>query len=106
MKTFICFLLFLTCSAALADDSDHIYINVGQANVKKSLIAVTPFLLLSSASEGSKPKEVGTELFNTISNDVWEIYQVYGIEAARNCLIHEIVEVLEYNGTYISQRVH
>jgi len=43
-------------------------------------------------------------MFNTISNDVWEIYQVYGIEAARNCLIHEISEVLEYNGTYISPR--
>jgi DNA-directed RNA polymerase II subunit RPB1 len=44
------------------------------------------------------------DMFNTISIDVWEIYQVYGIEAARNCLIHEIVEVLEYSGTSISRR--
>jgi DNA-directed RNA polymerase II subunit RPB1 len=42
--------------------------------------------------------------FNTISNDVWEIYKNYGIEAARNCLIYEIVEVLEYSGTSISRR--
>lgn len=40
----------------------------------------------------------------TISNNVWEVYQVYGIEAARNCLIYEIVEVLEYSGSSISQR--
>lgn len=44
------------------------------------------------------------DVFNTVSNDVWEVYKVYGVEAARNCLIHEIVEVLEYNGTYISKR--
>lgn len=40
----------------------------------------------------------------TISNNVWEIYRIYGIEAARNCLIHEIVEVLEYSGSSISLR--
>src|SRR5439155_24883768 len=44
------------------------------------------------------------DLTNTISNDVWEIYKVYGIEAARSCLIHEINEVLEYSGTSITQR--
>jgi DNA-directed RNA polymerase II subunit RPB1 len=42
--------------------------------------------------------------FNTICNDVWEVYQVYGIEAARSCLINEIVEVLEYSGSSINQR--
>ena len=44
------------------------------------------------------------DMYNTISNEVWEVYQVYGIEAARNCLIREIVAVLEYNGTYIAPR--
>lgn len=42
--------------------------------------------------------------YNTISNNVWEIYEIYGVEAARNCLINELNEVMEYNGTYISQR--
>lgn len=41
---------------------------------------------------------------NTMSNNVWEIYEIYGIEAARESLIHEISAVLEKNGTYISPR--
>ena len=47
---------------------------------------------------------LNVDQYNTISTDVWEIYKIYGIEAARSCLIHEIIEVLDYNGTYISQR--
>jgi DNA-directed RNA polymerase II subunit RPB1 len=42
--------------------------------------------------------------FNTVSNDVWEIYQSYGIEAARASLIHELVEVLEFHDTYVARR--
>ena len=44
------------------------------------------------------------DAYNTISNNVWEVYQVYGVEAARSCLIHEITEVLEYSGTAINDR--
>lgn len=44
------------------------------------------------------------DMYNTLSNDVWEIYSVYGIEAARSSLIHEINEVLYFSGTTISQR--
>lgn len=35
--------------------------------------------------------------YNTTTNDVWETYRIYGIEAARNCLIHEINAVMEAN---------
>ena len=40
----------------------------------------------------------------TISNDIIEIYEVLGIEAARNKLIEEITGVVEYEGSYINSR--
>jgi DNA-directed RNA polymerase II subunit RPB1 len=44
------------------------------------------------------------DTYNTVSNDVWEIYQLYGIEAARKCIVSEINQLLEYNETYIQER--
>ncbi len=38
----------------------------------------------------------------TISNDITEIYNVLGKEAARQCLYNEISEVLEYDGSYVN----
>lgn len=59
-------------------------------------------------TEGTNLLEVmrlpNVDMFRTVSNDVWEIYQIYGIEAARKCLIREIELLLEYNETYIQQR--
>lgn len=44
------------------------------------------------------------DTYRTVSNDVWEIYKIYGIEAARKCIITEIVQLLEFNETYIQER--
>ena len=38
----------------------------------------------------------------TISNDIVEIYNVLGIEAARQAICNELVEVVEFDGTYIN----
>lgn len=38
----------------------------------------------------------------TISNDIIEIYNVLGIEAARQTIYNELVEVVEFDGTYIN----
>jgi DNA-directed RNA polymerase beta' subunit len=38
----------------------------------------------------------------TISNDIVEIYNVLGIEAARQSIYNELVEVVEFDGTYIN----
>ncbi len=55
----------------LAEDSDtRVYIKVGEASIKKSLIAVPPFALLSTASLAPNHKQIGTDLFNTIINDI------------------------------------
>ena len=38
----------------------------------------------------------------TISNNIIEIYNVFGIEAARQTIYNELAEVIEFDGTYIN----
>jgi DNA-directed RNA polymerase II subunit RPB1 len=38
----------------------------------------------------------------TVSNDIMEIYNVLGMEAARQCIYNEATEVLEFDGSYIN----
>ena len=38
----------------------------------------------------------------TFSNDIVEIYNVLGIEAARQIIYNELVDVVEFDGTYIN----
>lgn len=38
----------------------------------------------------------------TVSNDIGEIYNVLGMEAARQCIFNELAEVLEFDGSYVN----
>jgi len=38
----------------------------------------------------------------TVSNDIQEIYKIFGIEAARNAIFQELTEVIEFDSTYIN----
>jgi DNA-directed RNA polymerase II subunit RPB1 len=38
----------------------------------------------------------------TITNDIMEVYKVLGIEAARQTILNEIAEVIQFDGTYIN----
>lgn len=38
----------------------------------------------------------------TISNDITEIYDVLGMEAARQCIYNELADVLEFDGAYVN----
>ena len=38
----------------------------------------------------------------TITNNIVEVYNVLGIEAARNCIYDELIDVIEFDGTYIN----
>jgi DNA-directed RNA polymerase II subunit RPB1 len=38
----------------------------------------------------------------SFSNDIMEIYNVLGIEAARQAIFNELVDVIEFDGTYIN----
>ena len=40
----------------------------------------------------------------TFSNDIVEIYNVLGIEAARQAILNEFIDVIEFDGTYINYR--
>ena len=44
------------------------------------------------------------DFINTYSNDIIEINNFLGIEAARQLLIEQITEVIEYEGSYINDR--
>ena len=59
-------------------------------------------------TEGSNLKEVlkvdGVDPTRTISNDIYEVAEVLGIEAARNVIIKEITEVLEEQGLDVDIR--
>lgn len=40
--------------------------------------------------------------YHTFSNDIIEVYNVLGIEASRQIIYNELVEVIEFDGTYIN----
>jgi len=69
---FVCTLTVLSLFLSLrlcADDGDSVYIKVGSAKLKKSLIALPPLHFLGSPSKVSLSQSVGSEIFNTIWND-------------------------------------
>jgi DNA-directed RNA polymerase beta' subunit/intein/homing endonuclease len=113
------------------DQSDHIYVlknfqdnllnNLvlrGVKGIKKALIRkITDSV---RKHEGSYVKRetwvldtIGTNLMDilaldyidpkrTFSNDIQEIYRVFGIEAARQAIFNELSEVLEHDGAHIN----
>lgn len=42
------------------------------------------------------------DVTRTISNDIQEIYNLFGIEAARQAIFNELTEVIEFDSTYIN----
>ena len=38
----------------------------------------------------------------TTTNDIIEVYSILGLEAARQCIYNELIEVIEFDGTYIN----
>ena len=61
--------LFIFCTTTLAQ-SGQIYIDVGQATVKKSLIAFPPLLYFGSEPQNKKHIDIGQDLFKVIFNDL------------------------------------
>ena len=46
----------------------------------------------------------GVDATRTMSDNMWEVYNVLGIEAARKFLVKEATAVLSFDGTYINPR--
>ena len=63
-------LAILTSGTAYSQNKQGgLFINVGSANLKKSLVALPPFQYLGS-SKGRNQLKVGKELFNTVFNNI------------------------------------
>lgn len=43
------------------------------------------------------------DFVNSYSNDMWEIYQLFGIEATYQFLIEEFTNIIQYDGSYINE---
>ena len=46
----------------------------------------------------------GVDYTRTISNDIYEVYEIFGIEAAKTVLMNEIKQVIEGAGSYVNFR--
>jgi DNA-directed RNA polymerase II subunit RPB1 len=59
-------------------------------------------------TQGTALREVltveGVNIHRTYSNDLWQIVDVFGIEAARAALMHELGNVLSFDGSYVNNR--
>ena len=42
------------------------------------------------------------DVTRTVSNDIQEVYRIFGIEAARQAIFNELTEVIEFDSTYIN----
>ena len=54
-------------------------------------------------SDGTNLKDIITNRFvdatRTISNDIWEVYEIFGIEASRNLIIEQLMETINSDGS-------
>ena len=59
-------------------------------------------------TEGSNLEDIlthpGVNPYETTSNNIWEIYRILGIEAARQMLYKEISDVFAMSGAYVNSR--
>ena len=113
------------------DQSDHIYLLKnfqdklmqsivlrGVENINKVILRKIKDNVVENLGEYKKQEiwvldTIGTNLLNvlgldyidptrTFSNDIVEVYNVLGIEAARQTIYNEIVDVIEFDGVYIN----
>ncbi|KAL7620403.1 DNA-directed RNA polymerase II core subunit rpo21 [Parahypoxylon ruwenzoriense] len=59
-------------------------------------------------TQGTSLREVlavpGVDAKRTITNDLWQTVEVFGIEAARGALLNELRRVLAFDGSYVNER--
>jgi len=59
-------------------------------------------------TQGTALREVltveGVDVRRTYTNDLWQVVDVFGIEAARSALMRELTDVLAFDGSYVNHR--
>ena len=82
----------------LTQNDSYIKIDGEYINKKKLLIEVEGNSLLDILTE----EYINSEM--TYSNNIRDICEIFGIEAARESLIRELTELISYDGTYVNSR--
>lgn len=72
MKLRVLLIVLLTLFVPLthADEASQIYIDIGQGQVKKSLMALTPLLYVGTQASSAKHIQAGQNLYRVIFNDL------------------------------------
>jgi DNA-directed RNA polymerase subunit A" len=79
----------------------------GVKNINRALIRKEKdeYVIYTEGSNFKRALKIkGVDPVRTVTNDIREIYKVLGIEAARNAIIKEIIDVLEEQGLEVDQR--
>ena len=90
---------FLTrgCALSTADDGSQIAIK-GDPRCEEWYLDTS----------GSALREVlavdGVDATRTTTNDLWQVVDVFGIEATRSALLRELIQVLAFDGSYVNFR--
>lgn len=69
-KTFFFFFLCSLLIGHISVNAEDIYIDVGQAQVKKSLLAATPIHYLGSQKTNKSHLEIGEQIYKVMNNDL------------------------------------
>ena len=80
-------------------EQDYYTYSGGEINKEKTWILETDGVNLLDVFNSSY-----VDFIHTYSNDIIEVYECLGIEAARELLIEQITEVIEFEGSYINDR--
>ena len=80
-------------------EQDYYSYSDGEINKEKTWILETDGVNLLDVFNS-----MYVDFVHTYSNDIIEVYNCLGIEAARELLIEQITEVIEYEGSYINDR--
>lgn len=71
MRSFlICFLFFALASQSFAQESNEVFIKIGEAKTKKSLMALPVFQNLGSSKNSVRDIAIGNEIFSVVKNNL------------------------------------
>ena len=90
---------FLREGSRIAEDEDGALIQTNGHELCEEWVLDT---------QGTALREVlavpGVDSRRTITNDLWQIVDAFGIEAAREALLNELRRVLAFDGSYVNER--
>lgn len=90
---------FISPGTTLAEDNDG-----AQIAIKQDPRCTEWYLDTSGSALRQVLTVEGVDATRTTSNDLWQVVDVFGIEACRTALLRELVNVLAFDGSYVNHR--